>query len=661
MKTVSIKSFIIAIMVIILLMSCFGFIYFYKNSSMTVEKLLRENIQTYMLNLRHYLNKNLHKNSINTIKSHLDTVASSSELIQNILLSDDKNKFLYSTSRDYNLDERKCVPLLKIKEKGIFRHHCYFFDIKVYRGIKPLKYKGFVVINEKYIVSLLDSYTNRLLIFFIVFGVLFFILFWKINSKIVIVPLEKLRQYAYYSREVPRSFFIKEFESIRYSLSVTFERLKKEQQELYKLSTQDTLSGLYNRLSLIDKLKWLISSNSRYNKSFTIIFIDLDNFKDINDTLGHSFGDEVLKKVSNILLNVVRENDIVARIGGDEFVIVLPDTADEFISTEIANRVRKELSKSMMVGDVKCNITASMGITVYPRDGENVEVLLKNSDIAMYKAKELGKNNFHFFTEDLNRIIEEKMSIQNMLKTAMEENWFELYYQPKVDVRSKKIVGAEALIRLNHPKKGVIPPFKFIPIAEESGFIIMIGEWVINEAVRQIRKWENTPLKNIKVSINVSAKQFRSSDFIDILSNRIKNIGESKLDIELTESAFIDNFDNNLHKINKIKEMGLTLSLDDFGTGYSSLSYLKNIPFDTIKIDKSFIDDILTDGKNKPFVNMIVEIAESLDFQVVAEGVETKEQLEYLVQIGCDMYQGYLCSKPVPAKEFEKLFLNMKC
>jgi EAL domain-containing protein (putative c-di-GMP-specific phosphodiesterase class I) len=272
----------------------------------------------------------------------------------------------------------------------------------------------------------------------------------------------------------------------------------------------------------------------------------------------------------------------------------------------------------------------------------------------MYRSKALGKNNFHFFTKNLDKVIQEKVAMQKIMLDALENHYFKLYYQPKVDIKTGKITSCEALIRLIDPVHGLIPPDKFINLAEENNFIIQLGEWIIQESARQILAWKGTPLEGIKVSINVSAKQFNDKKFVEKLSIYTRDIDKNSLDIELTESVFVNDFDEKFNDITQIKNLGFTLSLDDFGTGYSSLSYLKNIPFDTIKIDKTFIDD-LEHAQDKNFVVMIINIAKTLNLEIVAEGVETQEQLEILKEMDCDIYQGYLCSKPLPSEEFEQL------
>jgi len=654
MKSVSIKFFTIVAVIFLLIGIVLTFLNFYRHSKKNISELVTTNIQSEALNIKHFLDSNLKPSSIHQITAQLDNITASNNAIKEIHILNEKQQLLYSSDRALNKYKGECPSINTINPDTILTTHCYTFPIKLYNGLEPYYYVSNVFIDKDYLANLLTKQTVQLVIYFLLLTSIFFILIWTVFNKLIIRPLEALRQFAYYSTKAPQRFFINELESIRYSLLITFSRLKKEQEELYKLSTKDPLSGLYNRMSLIEKIEWLISNNDRNDQQFAVIFIDLDNFKTINDSRGHNFGDLVLQNVSHTLLSLVRENDIVSRIGGDEFVLVLPDLPDETRVVEVLERIKTKLSIPITLENYKYNLTASMGVAIYPRDGKDVHTLLKHSDIAMYKSKDLGKNNYHFFTEELNDIIQEKVKMQNLMIEALEKNYFELFYQPKTDVETGEIHSCEALIRLIHPIDGLIPPDSFIPLAEENNFIVPLGAWVIQESIKQLKLWQGTPLSTMKISINVSAKQFKDPEFLNIIKTALKDIDSSLLDIELTESVFVEDFKQTYEMIQEMKKLGLSLSLDDFGTGYSSLSYLKRIPFDTIKIDKSFIDD-LNINDEKTFVNMIVDIAKTLHFQIVAEGVETQEQLSYLRKINCDLYQGYLCSKPLPVHQFEEL------
>jgi len=662
-SSMSIKFFIIGILLIF--MGSLGFIFtqFYQEARLSTQKLLEENIQSTILNLKHFLDKNLKKENINQLTAYLDNNINSNSLIKDLhILDENHTKVIYATDREVSLQhpKSKCVPISHIIDSEIFNQECYSFSVKLFDQFRPYYYQSYVYLDKRHLDSLLKDQADKSFVYFLLYSLFFIILIWFMLNKFLVEPLEKLRQFAYYEHRTPETFDIQELESIRYSLDVTFKRLKKEQEELYKLSTKDSLSGLYNRLSLMDKINWLIAKGERSNDKFALLFLDLDDFKNINDTQGHEFGDTILRHVSQILLECVRENDIVSRLGGDEFVIILPELKNEKTILEVLNRIQKRLAEPISFDSYNYTVTVSIGITIYPKDGRDATTLLKHADIAMYKAKELGKNNYHFFTENLHEEIQKKIHMQHLIEDGLKNNYFQLYYQPKVDIKTNKIVGCEALIRLFDPQEGIILPKHFISIAEESGLIIPLGEWIIKEAVKQIQAWENTPFTDIKLSINVSGVQFQNQHFLTSLQKIVEPINTQKFDIELTESVLMNDFDEKFVKLNQLKELGISLSLDDFGTGYSSLSYLKTIPFDTLKIDKSFIDD-LEDEQDRSFVNMIIGIADDLKMDVVAEGVEKKSQLEYLASIGCEQYQGYYCSNPLPIKEFEKLFLSQQC
>jgi len=662
MRLITIKQFVIGMLIFLFAGEASIFYSFYKDARDTTLNLLEENIKVNVFNLKHFLDKNFQPKSIGNIASFLDNKIHTNPLIKDLIIVSRNKQILYSTERARKLQIPKtaCLPIRAIEEADIYHEKCFTFKIKQFDGLSPYYLTGYIYLDTAYIDHLIDEKGRKFLLYAVEYILFFSLFIWLLIRFILIHPLEKLRQYAYYSVKAPGQFLISELESIRYSLKLTFERLRKEQQELYMLSTTDPLSGLYNRLSMTEKINWLISSNSRSHAKFALLFLDLDNFKTFNDIHGHEFGDKILIEVSRRLLHAIRYNDIVSRLGGDEFVIILPEIKNNEHILEVIQRIQSELNKPIVLDETKYHITCSIGVTIYPKDGEDVSTLLKNADIAMYKAKELGKNNFYFFTEHLNESIRQKIHMQHSIRHALDEGYFNLYYQPKIDIHTNRIMGCEGLIRLDDPNDGMVYPNALIPVAEESGLIIPLGRWIIDEAVRQLQAWQETPLADMKLSINISGIQLNDDNFLPYLQNAVGKIDPSKLDIELTESILMEQFEEKLMILEQIKAMGITLSLDDFGTGYSSLSYLKQIPFDTLKIDKSFIDD-LTTQKNQSFVKMIIGIAKELHLAVVAEGVENEQQLQYLKQMKCEQYQGYFCSRPLTAKAFEKLFSSSVC
>ncbi|QOP41513.1 putative bifunctional diguanylate cyclase/phosphodiesterase [Sulfurimonas marina] len=662
MKTISIKLFFTLIIITAIVYQSIAFYAYYQKSKTGIATLLKENIQTNMINLKHIIEKNIKIDNVNNIVANLDNYVASSEIMKDVHIVNNHNKLLYSSDRENSKfhEDTKCVQISQTLSSDIFSEECYYFTVKLHDRLRPYYYYTYIYTNKDYKDSLLKKQVEKYTILFTFLTFIFLLLLWFSLKAIVITPLKELKHYAYYSENPPLNFFIQEIESIRYSLTMTFKRMKEEQQKLYDLSTKDPLSGLYNRLSLIEKINWLIAQSKRTNQGFTLIFLDLDDFKNINDSYGHEFGDMVLKEISEVIQSSLRSNDIISRFGGDEFVIILPNITDVTNIVEVLSKLQKKLFMPICHQEFTYNTTSSMGVVIYPKDGDDATSLLKNADIAMYKSKALGKNSFSFFTNELNEELKEKLRIKSMIELALKNNGFELHYQPQIDISSGKIIGCEALIRMIDPIEGMVPPNKFIPIAEQNNLIVPLGQWILKEATSQLKKWENTPLSELKLSINVSALELNHKDFLSSVEKSIQDIDHKKLSIELTESVLMNNFKNDLPKIHKLKEMGLTLSLDDFGTGYSSLSYLKNIPFDFLKIDKSFIDDILEDPKDKMFVQIIIDIAQTMNLTVVAEGVELKAQLTMLEQLGCHIYQGYYCSKPLKCEEFEKLFLSHK-
>ncbi|MBF0264899.1 MAG: EAL domain-containing protein [Gammaproteobacteria bacterium] len=448
-------------------------------------------------------------------------------------------------------------------------------------------------------------------------------------------------------------------------LSETVKRLESEiverknkEEKIHHLAHHDTLTGLFNRFSLEIKLEQAIAQNTRSNKQLAILFIDLDRFKIINDTLGHKAGDHLLVKVSEKLKALCqRQTDIVARIGGDEFVIVLSELTSPTFAALTGTALVQVLSLPVEYGKHELLTSPSIGIAIYPDDGESIDTLLKNADTAMYHVKESGRANFQFYTRSMNKLIEEKMLLEKELRTAIKENSFELYYQPQICTIEKRICGVEALIRWNHPTMGFISPERFISIAEESKLILDIGTWVIDQAFRQIISWNTQGYKDIRMAINVSAKQLESSSFVSNIEHKLKQyqVKPDLIELEVTESSAMVNPEEAISKLQEIRDLGIELAIDDFGTGHSSLSYIQKLPINNLKLDRSFVMDVEHNKNNASICLATISLAHSLGFKVVAEGVENKLQSQYLQDINCDILQGFYFSKPKPAQELEKL------
>lgn len=427
---------------------------------------------------------------------------------------------------------------------------------------------------------------------------------------------------------------------------------KLAQDRVRHLAYYDQLTGLPNGSLMRDRVNQLIASSQRDRREFALLFIDLDNFKNVNDSLGHHVGDLLLQTIAGRLRASVREMDTVARMGGDEFVVVLPEVGVEG-AQQVARKIIGQVTNSFGIGLHKITMTTSVGIGVFPKDGGDIEFILKNAELALYQAKAKGKNDFAFFTEELNVQAFERLRMENDLRHALLNEDLMLYYQPQISMATRQVVGMEALVRWPHPTLQMIPPDQFIPIAEDSDLIIQLGEWTIHEACRQMRQWQRSGLQIIPVAVNVSAKQMRHADFYDSVESALRKTGLDPryLELELTERAMMMDIEKSLEVMNKIGEMGINFSVDDFGTGYSSLSYLKHLPLHKLKIDKSFVQDIAVDENDREISNTIIQLAHGLKLSVVAEGVETQQQMAILLGQGCDSAQGYLFSRPLPSYE----------
>ncbi len=431
---------------------------------------------------------------------------------------------------------------------------------------------------------------------------------------------------------------------------------KISEEKINYMAYYDLLTGLPNRTLLLERFNIELAHARREGEKIALFFLDLDNFKNVNDTLGHSFGDEMLKIIGMKLKQYIRECDTVARFGADEYILLARIGELEDV-TRVAARILELFKQPIIMGERKFYITASIGISIYPNDGDNVQTLLRNSDTAMYKAKELGKGNYQMFTQAMNRKVAEKLEMESSLRHAIENEEFVVYYQPVIDIKTRKIRGMEALLRWNHPENGIVPPIRFIPIAEESGLIIHIGEWVLKKACSQNKAWQDAGHEPHIVSVNLSARQFQQQDLVEMITGTLEETGLEAcwLELEVTESLAMNDLDLTVKILTKLREIGIKVSLDDFGTGYSSLNYLKSLPINTLKIDKSFVHDITENSSEEAIAKAVIAMAHSMNLSVTAEGVETEEQLVFLEKQSCDKVQGYYFSKPLPVEDFEKL------
>jgi diguanylate cyclase (GGDEF)-like protein/PAS domain S-box-containing protein len=420
------------------------------------------------------------------------------------------------------------------------------------------------------------------------------------------------------------------------------------------LAQHDGLTDLPNRALLADRLKQAIALASRRKRQLALLFLDIDRFKHVNDSLGHAIGDRLLQSVARRLVSCVRSSDTVSRQGGDEFVILLPDISHSEDAATSGEKIRQALATPHSIDQHDLHITGSIGIATYPDDGTDSETLLQHADFAMYHAKENGRNNVQYFKTEMNSRAVERHSLEDGLRRALEQREFELHYQPKIDLKTGAMIGVEALIRWRHPQRGLVPPAQFIPIAEECGLIVEIGRWVLREACRQNRAWQDAGLPPIRLAVNISAVELRAKDFVAGVRAILADTGLDPhcLELELTETFLMEASGSTAAVLQALKDMGLRIALDDFGTGYSSLSFLRRFPIDTVKIDRSFVRNMTTDVDDASIVRAVIGMGESLHLCVVAEGVETREQLAFLRRHDCPAGQGFHFGRPVVAAEF---------
>ncbi len=427
--------------------------------------------------------------------------------------------------------------------------------------------------------------------------------------------------------------------------------------ESSRLARQDPLTGLPNRTLLHDRLSAAIASADRHEDKLGVLFIDLDRFKHVNDSLGHGAGDCLLQSVADRLRASVRRSDTVSRQGGDEFVILLCEVRHREDFAKTASKIMEAINAPHEIAGHQVHVTASIGLAMYPNDGEDPETLIRHADLAMYHAKDHGRDRFDFFTQQMNSVLVERRALEGSLRGALERGEFVLHYQPKVDLATGDMIGAEALIRWRHPERGLVEPQSFVPIAEENGLIVPIGQWVLREACRQVNAWRAAGLRAVPVAVNISAVEFRNRNFLRGVRQVLDETGLDPrlLEMELTESVLMERVASTAELLWELKAMGLSVAVDDFGTGYSSLSYLMYFPIDALKVDQSFVQEITGEEDDSPIITAVIAMGKSLKQRVIAEGVETDEQLAFLRAQHCEEAQGFRFSRPLPAERFAAL------
>ncbi|MCT7533436.1 EAL domain-containing protein [Aliarcobacter cryaerophilus] len=656
----SIQRFILFFIALLFLLFSIMFFYYFKSQEEQTSKVIYTTLEHELAERAYSISKMMEKkDDILLFRSLLVNAVANNNFLKAILVFDDDKLLLTTDPKIKSVDENLILSDIKTYNKKLSKVTYLKDDILFYEQNKKKSLDFVYVLDKEEINQYFIKNREEFFLYFGFLPIFGFFLFYIVFRRYITIPLEKLRQLAYYNNKIPKAFKIKELESIRHSMVDTFSRLENEKKEFFLMARTDSLSGLANRNSLQEFLDRLIPTAKRKQEEFAFLFLDLDHFKTINDSLGHNIGDELLKKISGILKKVLRPNEFIARVGGDEFVLIIQDYKSNLELTNIIKRVQKQLSKPWVIQTHPVETTCSIGIAIFPQDGKDQISLMKSADIAMYEAKKYGRNQYHFFTKELNDKLLKIINLNKQMRIALKNGDYQLFYQPKVCLKDSKIIGVEALIRWIDKEKGFIPPSDFIPLAEENDFIIDLGDWIVEEALNQYLDWKNKGI-DIVMSINISAKQFLQNRFAENLIEKInsKKIEPNRIILELTEYILIDQNNSVYSTLRKLNEFGVSISLDDFGTGYSSLSYLKKYPIDYLKIDKSFIDDSCN-SQGKVFIETIVKMGQTLNMKIVAEGVETQEQVEYLKSISCNLYQGYYFSKPIKAKELEEFYKSL--
>ncbi|MGJ0343850.1 EAL domain-containing protein [Aliarcobacter cryaerophilus] len=656
----SIQRFILFFIVLLFLLFSIMFFYYLKSQEEQTSKVIYTTLEHELAERAYSISKMMEKkDDILLFRSLFVNAVANNNFLKAILVFDDDKLLLTTDPKIKSVDENLILSDIKTYNEKLSKITYLKGDIIFFEQNKQKSIDLIFLIDKEEINQYFIKNREEFFIYFGFLPIFGFFLFYIVFRKYITIPLEKLRQLAYYNNKIPKAFKIRELESIRHSMVDSFSRLENEKKEFFLMARTDSLSGLANRNSLQEFLDRLIPTAKRKKEEFAFLFLDLDHFKTINDSLGHNIGDELLQKISGILKKVLRPNDFIARVGGDEFVLIIQDYKSNLELTNIIKRVQKQLSKPWVIQTHPVETTCSIGIAIFPQDGKDQISLMKSADIAMYEAKKHGRNQYHFFTKELNDKLLKIINLNKQMRIALKNGDYQLFYQPKVCLKDSKIIGVEALIRWIDKEKGFIPPSDFIPLAEENDFIIDLGDWIVEEALNQYLDWKNKGI-DIVMSINISAKQFLQNRFAENLIEKInsKKIEPNRIILELTEYILIDQNNSVYSTLRKLNEFGVSISLDDFGTGYSSLSYLKKYPIDYLKIDKSFIDDSCN-SQGKVFIETIVKMGQTLNMKIVAEGVETQEQVEYLKSISCNLYQGYYFSKPIKAKELEEFYKSL--
>ena len=575
-------------------------------------------------------------------------------------------EFYQNPARDPEIDELKVEIVLR---QGHIFSSTYLdvFEPVIYEGelLGQLMLRADLAKVNKVLIQ----YSWFGVVVFIIYSLLAFLLASSLQRlisepiKSLALSMQTISQEKNYSHRVQKSSndalgsLFDSFNEMLTEIEIRDQELMSSEANLEYLANHDPLTQVANRLLFHDRLEHSLARAKRMKSRLAVLFIDLDRFKNINDSLGHDIGDKVLCVVVERLNVLVRDADTLARVGGDEFVIILDQIKKANDVGRYVQKLLREMSQTIEIADQKVHVTASVGVSLYPENGEDADSLMRTADIAMYQTKNNGGNHYQFYSPDMNIDARESLLLENQLREALQKKQLVLYYQPQIDLKTGRLVGFEALIRWNHPEIGIVSPLDFIPLAEESGLIVPIGEWVLYAACKQMKKIQEKWQLPLTIAVNLSARQFIHPSLVQTVAEVLyrTKLKPRCLELEITESMVMGNIDQSISKMNEFKKMGVQLAIDDFGTGYSSLEYLKKFPLSKLKIDQSFVRELGTDSNDTAIVNSVIALGKSMSLEVIAEGIETIEQLDLLKKEGCDQGQGYLFSKPLPFSDVSPL------
>jgi len=662
MKRLNISTFFGILLVIITLFYIIRTFYYYQVTRQDVQDIIYQSVRSILLESQDRIKDELSRDEPHpsTIRNLITRISTNNDLVSTLYFVDN-NTIVFSSKpqligKQFSL--QKGSPLLEVSAENIFDTPILYYCDTYYKQGTEYPFCVTAEISQTFIQKLFYDKMKHFFIFSTLIPILLILLIWWLIRRMIIIPIESLENVIKTNSQTSSSFiFLKEIDDLSLTLKSTFRRIDKQVQALEYMAHHDMLTGLPNRNFMQNYIDAKIHEFAKSNHNFTLLYLDLDNFKQINDTQGHDVGDIILKEIGSRLQKLSNTNEVIGRIGGDEFLYFTPHCKEENI-LKLIEQIHQCISKPIVYQSHRYNVGVSIGIAQFPQDGNNKVLLIKNADIALYEAKHTGRNHHIFFNEKLSNKLLHISELEQQMEKSLIAGDFKVYYQPQIEVKTNTIFSMEALLRWDHPTYGIINPDKFIPIAEQSGFIDKLGYYVLEQTCKTIQKLEKLGYP-LSISVNLSTLQIRPAliEEIDTLVSQYA-ISPKKLHLEITESILMENLEHTIQILQELHTRGYSISLDDFGTGYSSLAYLGMLPISILKIDKSFTLNITTEETARTLVRSIIILAHALNLKVVAEGVEIKEHLDFLQKYECDSYQGYLFSQALPLDELIKTYFS---